>query len=217
VTDGVVQALLDAVDTGTTIMHHDQLGRRWHDRSALDGLTVGGLANHLYGALRRTELVLDDDPPPGATVVGAAEFYGANRVESRADLAEGIHPLIRQDAERRAEAGAEALVAKYDRLLDRLRQRLPGEDLQRLVAVVQVRNGVTPLRTYLVTRIVEAVVHTDDLAVSLGVDPPTPPPVAVASAVELFTELARARSGDIAVVRAFTRRERADSDVLRVL
>jgi hypothetical protein len=33
----------------------------------------------------------------------------------------------------------------------------------------------------------------------------------------VFVDLARARSGDIAVLRAFSRQERADPEVLRVL
>jgi hypothetical protein len=43
------------------------------------------------------------------------------------------------------------------------------------------------------------------------------PEEAAAVALAAFVELARARSGDNAVLRAFARRERADPEVLRVL
>jgi hypothetical protein len=101
-------------------------------------------------------------------------------------------------------------------VLDRLRAVLPGADPARLVSVVNVRHGATTLDDYLRSRVVELVVHGDDLAASAGLAS-HPPEGAVEVVLLACLELARARAGDAAVVRAFTRRERADPGVLRVL
>ena len=60
-------------------------------------------------------------------------------------------------------------------------------------------------------------VHGDDLAVSLGVDPPLLPPAATGLVIATLVEVARIRHGDIAVVRALARRERDAVDALRVI
>ena len=100
--------------------------------------------------------------------------------------------------------------------LRRPKRTIPGADPGRLVSVLNVRNGATTLEEYLRTRVVELAVHGDDLAVSVGLRYEVPP-VAADVVLGVCLELARARSGDLAVLRAFVRRERADADVLRVL
>jgi hypothetical protein len=66
-----------------------------------------------------------------------------------------------------------------------------------------------------VTRMVELVAHTDDLAVSVGLEPPPPDPDAATLVVHCLVDVARRRHGDLAVVRALTRRERDVVDALR--
>ena len=73
---------------------------------------------------------------------------------------------------------------------------------------------------YLTTRVVELCVHTDDLTVSVvsvGRADGEPPRLVADLVISLLVELARSRSGDLRVIRALVRRERAGSDVLRVL
>jgi len=73
------------------------------------------------------------------------------------------------------------------------------------------------LDDYLPTRIVEIVVHADDLAVSVGA-PPVPFPADVVDVVvDVLVRTARVTHGDLAVVRALSRRERDAADALRVL
>jgi hypothetical protein len=76
-------------------------------------------------------------------------------------------------------------------LIERLETRLSEQPLDRLVPVVRNAGGVTT--------------------------PPAIPQTVASVAIEVFVELARARSGDLAVIRAFARRERALPDALRVL
>jgi hypothetical protein len=68
---------------------------------------------------------------------------------------------------------------------------------------------------WLPTRVMELVVHGDDLAASVGIDAP-PPSEAAAVTIDLMVALARAVHGDLAVVRALARRERASRPVFPV-
>jgi hypothetical protein len=70
-------------------------------------------------------------------------------------------------------------------------------------------SGAVDLVAFVGTRIVELVVHTDDLAVSVGVEPPEPSEGAASVALAAMLAAARSNSGDLAVLRALARRERA--------
>jgi hypothetical protein len=177
---------------------------------------VGELAAHVLIATARLRDVLRDDPPSGATVVDLIGFYGPNRVDEGSDREGGLHPLIRAAAADGAKRGPEAVAAALGEVVGELAARLPGEDPGRLVPVLNVRDGATPLHDYLRTRVVELVVHGDDLAASVGLRYDVASRAADV-VLGVCLEMARARSGDLAVLRALVRRERADSDVLRVL
>jgi hypothetical protein len=142
---------------------------------------------------------------------------GLNRIDEPEDLDAGWHPLLRDDAERRAGYGPEAVGARFHGVVSRLTDRLPGEPAQRLVPIWTVPDGATSLETYVATRVVELVVHTDDLASSVGLAPVSVPGDAATAAIGVFVEMARCRSGDLDVIRAFARSERATEDALRVL
>jgi hypothetical protein len=74
------------------------------------------------------------------------------------------------------------------------------------------------LSDYLRTRVLEVIVHGDDLASSVpAMRVPVPPPDAVGVSLGVCMELARERIGDLASLRAFTRMERALPDALRIL
>ncbi|MBC7762607.1 MAG: hypothetical protein H7201_12605 [Candidatus Saccharibacteria bacterium] len=72
------------------------------------------------------------------------------------------------------------------------------------------------LDEYLRTRLVELAIHIEDLALSINVTA-TVPMAAVAAAVDVLVAVARERHGDIAVLRALSRRERDTVMALRVL
>jgi len=73
-----------------------------------------------------------------------------------------------------------------------------------------------PLDDYLVTRMVEAVVHSDDLAVSLGLETPSFAPDVLDLVMVALLGIARERHGDLAALRTFARGERATADLLPV-
>jgi uncharacterized protein (TIGR03083 family) len=216
-TPNPVPAFFSACDLAITVVGSAAVAERWEDDSALEGLTVGALAAHLYAAIRRLETALaQPEPEAPVVVVGITEFYGPNRIDDRSQLDDTFHVAIRAEAAERAGKGAGALAASFEALVGRLRASLPGETSTRLVPVLRIEGGAALLSDYLLTRVVELMVHADDLAASVGmkVDPPSE---VASAALGVFLELARTRSGDVAVLRAFSRRERADPEVLRVL
>ncbi|MFP5331913.1 MAG: hypothetical protein ACLGHX_06115 [Acidimicrobiia bacterium] len=73
------------------------------------------------------------------------------------------------------------------------------------------------LDDYLVTRLVELIVHSDDLAVSVGAIPPAFSREATGAVIDCLVGVARVRHGDEAVITALSRRERDTVNALRVL
>jgi hypothetical protein len=69
------------------------------------------------------------------------------------------------------------------------------------------------LEDFLLTRVLELVVHSDDLAVSLGTATPEMPAAVNEATVRLLAALAVDRHGALPVVRALSRRERAPETV----
>jgi hypothetical protein len=169
----------------------------------------------LYAAIRLFESALEKPEATYPRVGNLASFYGLNRVDGPAQLQDEFNVAIRTHAAHLAEQGPAALTDKFEALVTRLGPALAGLPMTRLVPVWRIEGGATSLSDYLRTRVVELAVHADDLAFSLGTDIVMPERVASVT-FAAFLDLARARSGDAAVMRAFARRERGDPEVLRV-
>jgi hypothetical protein len=107
-----------------------------------------------------------------------------------------------------------ALTASRDQLV----RLLDNAEAARAVAVIRVSGAQVPLRDYLRTRVLELVVHGDDLICSVpGLAAPGPPPGSLEVSLGVCLQLAQGRVGGLAVLRAFTRGERALPGALRVL
>ncbi|HZJ27691.1 MAG TPA: maleylpyruvate isomerase N-terminal domain-containing protein [Acidimicrobiia bacterium] len=212
-----LEPFFEACELASRVMNDHAVAHSWGDPSALDGFTVGGIAAHLYAATRRFEVALDEDVAERPQVVDLPAFYGLNRVNDPGELTAGWHPLLREDAERRAAHGPEAVAERFGAVVARLQNRLRAESPERLIPVWTIADGATPLRVYVATRVVELVVHADDLAVSVNLEALAIPRSAALVVLDVFVEMARHRSGDLDVIRAFARRERAGEDALRVL
>jgi uncharacterized protein (TIGR03083 family) len=193
------------------------LAERFESSSALAEFSVRGLAGHLCRAMTSVETYLDQGPPaPGSQgdVLSAAEYYARVIPEDR-DLDSDFNRAIRQRGLEAAPGTSDDLIFEWAETAAGLITRLEHEPKDRLV---QVYGGlVMTLDEYLVTRLVELVVHADDLAASLGSPPPALPPAATGLVIATLVEVARIRHGDAATVRALTRRERDAVDALRVL
>jgi uncharacterized protein (TIGR03083 family) len=215
--DDVRATFLAAARVAAVVLGLDEVADAWDGPSALPEFTVRGLAGHLVRAVGSADAYLDRDEPSDERVIDAARYYRlAVGDATEADLGSDLHRSIRQRGEDMAAAGWEALAADFEALLDRMSERLASERADRRVEVYQ--GLVLPLDEYLVTRLIELVVHIDDLCVSVGVPTPPMPDGAMDAAVGALVGVARVRHGDLLVLRALTRRERADAtSVLRIL
>lgn len=203
------------VDAAAPLLTEPALAERFAGPSALAEFSVRGLAGHLLRALTSAEGYLDaPEPPAGSDVISAAAYYaavfpGENILDS------DFNRAIRQRALEAAPDKPEEMPGLWAETAGRLRGRLTAAPPGRLV---QVFGGmVLTLDEYLVTRLVELIVHVDDLAVSLDAPPPPLPPAATGLVIATLVEVARIRHGATAVVRALTRRERDTVEALRVI
>lgn len=207
--DPTLTAFQACYDLVGPLLDTDALDERWEDESVLADFSVKGLAGHL---VRVGWAVLDysRDEVAGESPIPAEEYYRTVLAEMGAHE----HLQVRVRGEEVAGTDAASLRASYREARDRLGHFLHNSDPNRLVKVF--RGLVMRLEDYLQTRIVEALVHLDDLALSLGVTPPDPPPVAYDIAIDHLIRVARLTHADRGVLTALSRRERDDLDALRI-
>ncbi len=184
----------------------------WGSPSVLPELTVRGLAGHLLRATGSVEAYLGRDEP-GGQPVSAAEYYV--QAVDEPDIHSEVHRAIRQRGEDEAAGGFAAVRDRAYELLERLGPRLASERPDRKVRAY--KDIVLSLDDYLVTRLIELTVHVDDLAVSVRVPPRELPQEATRLAIAALVDAAKLKHGDLAVLRALTRRERDQVGALRVL
>lgn len=213
----LVESFFSVVDRAQRLLDAPEVASSWDRPSALADYSVAGLAGHLVRTTGRIELLLSQPEPTNAEVLRLPISFGAARIEVVADLNSDFQRAVRGDGETAGQAGPAALARQFGELADRLRPLLTGVARDRLVPVLTIANGAATFEDYLRSRVVEVVVHTDDLAVSVGVTPPVPDPEPASVVIGVLLELARDRSGDLAVIRALARAERADQDGLRAL
>jgi hypothetical protein len=199
-------AFLLAAEHAGAIVTSELVRRSWAAPSAVRLMTVGDTAAHVLLVVRRVAKRLENasdlgDPKEVPT-------WTWLRVDTDADLDHPQNRIVREDAERVAAWGAGAVAERYESLLSQLRGRLPG--LPPLG--IDLGGRVIPLGYYLATRVVELLTHADDLACSVGWEA-TPPAAAIDVALGTLVAAAREIHGDAAVLRAFTRRERAGSTI----
>lgn len=210
-------ALLTALPPAEVLIRSPAVAHSWGDPSELTGFSVGGLAGHLFRAVERLLATLDGPSPEGEPA-GPADWYLGNRRAGPTGPDDDLAKLIVADGERLAAQGPNTVASELASVARRIRARLAEADADRTVAVARTDRPV-PLRDYIGTRLLEVVVHADDLALSAACESADLGPDVLAAASELLFTMARDRSGDLAVVRALTRAERvADPyEVLRVL
>jgi hypothetical protein len=205
-------AFLDAASTAVRLLERPELTERWQQDSVLAQFAVAALAGHLLRGMTTVEQYLDGPEQDGAGISAARYFHTVIR---SADIDDPAHQAIRGRGAEAAAGGPAALASEARAALGRLSPRLAEMDAGRRLRVAS--GLVMTLDEYLRTRVVELVVHADDLAASLGVELAPPQPATCAIAIDVLVGVARIRHGDMAVLRALARRERDQVQALRVL
>jgi hypothetical protein len=207
---GLTLATADAVQA---LLGDPQVAAVWDKASALPRLSVRGLAGHIASQVFSIELVLAERDDSGP-VLSVAEHYGkAARIG--ADLDAAVNVAVRDSGERLACGTPAQLAAEVAAAAARLRVVLAAEPTDRVVRIPWTGWRLR-LDDFLLTRMVEMVVHGDDLVASAAVAPPPIPVAATELVLGLLMRLAVRRHGPAAVLRAFTRPERADASITAI-
>jgi hypothetical protein len=202
------QDYLETAAVATTLLADPAVAHSWARDSCLREFRVRGLAGHLAGQVTQVVAVLDSEPP-GAAPVSLLEHY-ARSTWTDGDIHSELNAGIRRSGEETAAAGVAVVHDRAVAALTELRERLPGEPADRVVALPWGPWALT-LDDFLATRMLEIAVHCDDLAVSVGV--PTPELPALGTVLDLLCRWSVARHGGTAVLRTLARSERAPAGI----
>ena len=203
----------DFLSTGRCVvdlLREPAVAAAWGGPSALPEFSVGGLAGHLaYQVLSIPQAL--SGPEPEEPTVSLLDHYRQVRWID-AGLDDDINVRIRQGGTEIAAEGPEALASRVDSTV---------ADLSGVLATAPDRPVRIPLwgpwslrlDDLLVTRMMELAVHSDDLAVSVGLATPPLPPSAAETVIDLLSRLAVRRHGTTGVLRALSRAERAPATI----
>ncbi len=194
-----------AASIALDLIRRPEVSDRWLGQSALPKMSVGALACHLgRQTVRAAELlpVVTDVPP----LDSADEHY--RRAAWVTSTSPDDPPNDRSLDDEEALLGPRALDARAAGALATVRDMLMEGATQDVVWIPW--QGWSLRRDdFLLTRLLEIVVHADDLAVSVDVPTPTFPDEAFAPVRDLLSRLAERRHGQAALISSLTRRERA--------
>ena len=186
------------------LVQRGEVRDKWLRPSVLPKMSVGALACHLgWQVVRAAELL------PVATDVPALESVDAHyhRAAWVTSTSPDDPPNDRSTADAEAALGAAALANRAAGALEAVR-RLLATGTARDVVLVPWQGWSLRRDDFLLTRMLEIVVHTDDLALSVGVRTPEFPAEVFTPVARLLVRLAVKRHGQSAVVSALTRSER---------
>lgn len=208
--DSVRDSYLLAAASAVTLLNQPAVAAAWNRPSALAKLTVGGLAAHLGRQIIRPVEVIEADPPAEAPV-SVLDHYRRSPWTA-AGIDDEPNVSVRDNSEADAKAGAAALRERVEAALATLRQRLSDEPTDRVVALPWT-DWPLSLDDFLATRVLEIVIHSDDLAVSVGIPTPELPASVTDPVLRLLCRLATERHGPTAVLRTLSRSERAPATI----
>ncbi|MFI5707483.1 maleylpyruvate isomerase N-terminal domain-containing protein [Kribbella sp. NPDC051620] len=207
---GIREDFLSVGASAARLLREPAVSEAWSKPSALEEFSVGGLAGHLaYQVLAIPEIVAA--PVPTEPTISVLDHYA--RVEwIDAGLDDEISLRIRSGGDLVAADGPVVLADRLDAALDQLTAGLP-EIADRPVRISLWGPWSLMLDDMLLTRLMELAVHSDDLAVSVGLPTPELPPRAVETVLGLLTRLSVRRHGASAVLRTLSRAERAPGTI----
>jgi mycothiol maleylpyruvate isomerase-like protein len=194
-----------AASIALDLVRRPEVSARWAAPSALPKMSTGALACHLG---RQTVLAARQLPVPTELVplAGADEHYARAAWVHTSSPDDPPNDRGTDDAE--AAQGPAALSERVASALDAVRDLLAAGSAEDVVAIPW-QGWALRRDDFLLTRMLEIVVHSDDLAAGLGTDTPLFPDEVFAPVRDLLVRLAVRRHGQSAVVATLTRRERA--------
>jgi len=210
----VVAAFAESGARAHAVLATDAVAAAWDADSILPKMTVGDVGGHLLAVLLMFDRRYDVAIPPGGTPSDPLGGYASVRLSDPSDLERPPFTMPREGGRRVGGRGHMLVTQQFAETLARLDGRLRDDGPDRAILV---GDGTVPmtLRAFSTTRIVELVVHADDLAESVGVAVPPPSIDAATIVIEHLVAASRYRVGDARTIRALV--GRGDVDDLRAL
>jgi hypothetical protein len=174
-------------------------------------MSVGGLARHLAAQPVNVVRLLHEEPTEaaGAGTIPVLEHYA--RAAWVSEDADGeTNRSIREIADQQAAEGVDAAVAEVEQARSQLEEVLAAAPPR---AYIPWQGWALETDDFLVTRLMEIVVHSDDLAASVGVPTPDFGDEVLDPVLRLLTAIALRRHGQDALVRTLSRPQRASATV----
>jgi hypothetical protein len=203
------RAFVEATEIALDLAGSAEVRAAWTTESACAGMSVGGLAHHLVSqaiiAARLLEAEPHTDPIPVLEHYEQAAWVKGG-LDSEANVG------IRTGSDEQAAAGPDVVLADARAAIAALPGLLDGAREPDGVLIPWQGWSLTT-DDFLTTRMMETVVHADDLAASVGLPTPTFPDDAVTPVLALLTGVAVRRHGQAALVRALSRPQRAPASV----
>jgi len=210
--DKLSQLWLDSASAALSFVGDARVRGRWVQPSTLPRMSVGALAGHLVdsGILQAEEGFVLAEGPAGQPITAA-------RMLSWVPLDEGspVHDGVRSAAEAHAVEGSEELIGRARASLERSEAVLARASLDAVIAHPWAPSLPITLFEFLGSRILELVVHVDDLAHSVGVEELPFCREAIELACHIGIDINVERYGPTAVLRSLFRRDRNSLDALR--
>ncbi|MDH6133413.1 hypothetical protein P3T37_002808 [Kitasatospora sp. MAA4] len=188
------------------LLHDPAVASAWDKPSALAEFGVAGLAGHLAYQVLSVVPALSGEQAPEPVISLLDHYARAQWLGTGVDSE--VNVGIRRGGEAAATEGAQALAARFDSALAELTDKL-ATTANRPVRMPVWGPWTLLLDDLLITRLMELAVHSDDLAVSVGIPTPELAPGAATAVIDLLSRLATRRHGQSAVLRALSRAERA--------
>jgi hypothetical protein len=204
--------VVHAADLVHALVSRPEVADTWSAESACTGMTVGALTRHLIEqSLYVVRLLGPDAPaaPAEAETIGLLEHYARSDWVG-ADLDDDANRFVREKSEGQALEGVDAAIGLQANAVAHLPGVLAGAARETYVPWAGARLTTDD---FLVTRMMEMVVHSDDLAASVDVPVPDFGPAVLEPVLGLLTALAVVRHGQDAVVRTLTRPQRAPASI----
>lgn len=198
-------ALLRTTDALVGLVSASMVASAWNEESALPGMTIGGLTRHLISQPESAIEFLGIQPVPAhAPILSLAECY--ERTDwFGAPVAAVENTSIRDDFNAMAAGGQEHSLAILEQARTDLTGALAGAGS---TTYVPWQDCALTTDDFLVTRLMEIVVHADDLAASIGSPTPAFDDDVLHPALALLALLSSRRHGQDASLRALAREER---------
>lgn len=200
--------------TAAELLTSERVRDRWAVESACAGMTVGGLAFHLAGQPGNAVRLMSAAPADAAGVgapIPIEEHY-RRAAWANTGLDDEVNVDIRTSADDEAAGGFDGLRAMVTADVEALPGALAARSADDPV-LIPWQGWTLTAHDFLVTRLMEMLVHSDDLAASVDLPTPQFPDEAVRAVLGLLTAVAVERHGQTALVRALSRPQRAPGSV----